>query len=124
MATFGYYGWNPKQMERINARRMERGREPLINLSNIQTEEDYNAAQKLSAVSGKKKKSMLMDDEENRPSMLEESKKRTEEFRGKFKPKGSMAAEYGVKSRAPGVIKKGVEGGVGTSLQESFNRLA
>ena len=89
MAKIGSYGWTPKQMERINARRMERGREPLINLRNIQTEEDYKSAQNLIARSNEKRKPVVMQDEEEK-SLKQRTAERTEDFKSKFKPSDSM----------------------------------
>ena len=89
MAKIGSYGWTPKQMERINARRMERGREPLINLRNIETEEDYKAAQNLIARSNEKRKPVVMQDEEEK-SLKQRASERAEAFKSKFKPSDSF----------------------------------
>lgn len=103
-------------MERINARRMEMGREPLVNLRNIKTEGDIQKAQNMVASSKETRKPVKPVnselDEENQSSMLEEAKRRTEAFRAKFKPQGSMAAEYGVKSSLPSALKNGFSKGV------------
>ena len=61
-------------MERINARRMERGREPLINVKNIKTEEDYMAAQNLVASSKEKRKPATPAFPSERPSALDQYK--------------------------------------------------
>jgi len=110
-------------MERINARRMERGQEPLVNLRNIKTEEDLQKAQNMLASSKDKRKPVTMQAETKRPSMKDEAEERTKKFREKFKSKGSMAAEYGVKSKLPSVMKNGVKGGVGV-MQNSLDRLS
>ena len=123
MAKVGNYYWSPRQMERINARRAARGREPLVNLRNIKTEEDLKKAENLVASSKDKRKPVTMQDKTARLSMGEEAEERTRKFREKFKPKGSMAAEYGVKSRFPSVMKNGVKGGVGV-MQNSLDRLS
>jgi len=123
MARIGQYGWSPRQMERINARRMERGQEPLVNLRNIKTEEDLQKAQNMLASSKDKRKPVTMQAETKRPSMKDEAEERTKKFREKFKSKGSMAAEYGVKSKLPSVMKNGVKGGVGV-MQNSLDRLS
>jgi hypothetical protein len=116
MAKIGQYNWSPRQMERINARREARGRESLVNLKNIKTEEDLQKAQNLVASSKDTRKPVKPVnpelDEENKSSMLEEAKRRTEAFRAKFKPEGSMAAEYGVKSSLPSALKNGFSKGV------------
>jgi len=39
MAKKGSYGWSPRQMERINARRANRGQEKLINVNNYEEED-------------------------------------------------------------------------------------
>ena len=131
-------------MEQINARRMERGREPLINVKNIKTEEDYRAAQNLVASSKENRKpvamqvdkEMSMEDEAKertrelkdkfKPagSMKLEAEERTRKFKEKFKPAGSMAAEYGVKNKMPSVIKSGLNKGVATPvLKGSMDRV-
>lgn len=111
-------------MERINARRMERGRNPLVNLKNIRTEEDYESAKNLISKPSPAASPINPDVEDNgKISMIKEAEDRTKKFREKFKPKGSMAAEYGVKSRLPSVMKNGVKGGVGV-MQSSLNRLS
>jgi len=74
MARIGSYNWSPRQMERINARRMERGREPLINVKNIKTEEDYMAAQNLVASSKEKRKPSTPAFPSERPSALDQYK--------------------------------------------------
>ncbi len=107
-------------MERINARREARGRESLVNLKNIKTEEDLRKAQNMVASTNDTRKPVKPVnpelDEENQSSMLEEAKKRTEAFRAKFKPEGSMAAEYGVKSSFPTPISKGLRETAGKPL--------
>jgi len=123
MARIGQYGWSPRQMERINARRMERGQEPLVNLRNIKTEEDIQNAQNMLASSKEKRKPVTMQDTMGKISMEKEAEERTRKFREKFKSKGSMAAEYGVKSRFPSVMKNGVKGGIGV-MQNSLDRLS
>ena len=110
-------------MERINARRMERGQEPLVNLRNIKTEEDIQKAQNMLASSKDKRKPVTMQDTMGKISMGKEAEERTRKFREKFKPAGSMAAEYGVKSRFPSVMKNGVKGGIGV-MQNSLDRLS
>lgn len=107
MARIGQYGWSPRQMERINARRMERGKEPLVNLRNIKTEEDIQKAQNMLASSKDKRKPVTMQDTMGKLSMGKEAEERTRRFREKFKPAGSMAAEYGYKSSFPTPISKG-----------------
>lgn len=112
-------------MERINARRMERGRDPLVNLRNIKTEEDYRSAQNLIANSSEKRKpATIQTDEEGIESlsMKKEAEDRTKKFREKFGPAGSMGIERGVKSSFPSLLKRGVQGGIGTSMQNSFNQ--
>jgi hypothetical protein len=120
MAKIGQYNWSPRQMERINARREARGRESLVNLKNIKTEEDLQKAQNLVASSKDTRKPVKPVnpelDEENQSSMLEEAKRRTEAFRAKFKPEGSMAAEYGYKSSFPTPISKGLRETAGKPL--------
>ncbi len=123
MAKIGSYGWSPKQMERINARRAARGREQLINLRNIETEEDLQKAQNLVASSKDTRKPVTMQAKVGATDMRKEAEERTKKFREKFKPKGSMAAEYGVKSRFPSAMKNGVKGGVGV-MQNSLDRLS
>lgn len=125
MARIGQYGWNPRQMDRINARRMERGQEPLVNLRNIKTEQDYTNAQNLIASSKEKRNPVTMQDNQNsieKLSMEKEAEERTKKFREKFGPAGSMGIERGVKSSFPSILKKGVQGGIGTSLQDSLYR--
>lgn len=39
MAKKGSYGWSPRQMEKINARRSNRGQEKLINVNNYEEED-------------------------------------------------------------------------------------
>lgn len=119
MARIGQYGWNPRQMERINARRMERGQEPLVNLRNIKTEQDYTNAQNLIASSKEKRNPVTMQDNQNsieKLSMEKEAEERTKKFREKFGPAGSMAAEYGVKSSFPTPISKGLREAAGKPL--------
>ena len=92
MARIGSYNWSPRQMERINARRMERNREPLVNVKNIKTEEDYRAAQNLVASSKDNRKPATPAFPSERPSALDnqpssmESRRAIagEEFRKKF----------------------------------------
>lgn len=136
MAKIGSYGWSPRQMERINARRMERGRDPLINVRNIKTEEDYRAAQNLVASSKDNRKPVAMQADKEM-SMQEEAQERTRKFKEKFKPAGSMkleaeertrkskekfkpagsmAAEYGYKSSFPTPISKGLREAAGKPL--------
>lgn len=112
-------------MERINTRRMERGQEPLVNLRNIKTEQDYTNAQNLIASSKEKRNPVTMQDNQNsieKLSMEKEAEERTKKFREKFSPVGSMGIERGVKSSFPSILKKGVQGGIGTSLQDSLYR--
>jgi hypothetical protein len=123
MARIGQYNWSPRQMERINARRAERGRESLVNLKNIKTEEDLQKAQNLVASSKDTRKPVTMQAKAGATDMGKEAEERTRKFREKFKPKGSMAAEYGVKSRFPSAMKNGVKGGVGV-MQNSLDRLS
>lgn len=117
MARIGQYNWSPRQMERINARRMERGRNPLVNLKNIRTEEDYESAKNLISKPSPAASPINPDVEDNgKISMIKEAEDRTKKFREKFKPKGSMAAEYGVKSRFPTPISKGLRETAGKPL--------
>ena len=116
MARIGQYGWSPRQMERINARRMERGQEPLVNLRNIKTEEDIQKAQNMLASSKDKRKPVTMQDTMGKISMGKEAEERTRKFREKFKPTGSMAAEYGYKSSFPTPISKGLREAAGKPL--------
>ena len=74
MARIGSYNWSPRQMERINARRMERNREPLVNVKNIKTEEDYRAAQNLVASSKDNRKPATPAFPSERPSALDQYK--------------------------------------------------
>lgn len=110
-------------MERINARRAARGREQLVNLRNIKTEEDLQKAQNMLASAKDTRKPVTMQAKVGTADMGKEAEDRTKKFREKFKPKGSMAAEYGVKSRFPSAMKNGVKGGVGV-MQNSFDRLS
>jgi hypothetical protein len=116
MAKIGSYGWSPKQMERINARRAARGREQLINLRNIETEEDLQKAQNLVASSKDTRKPVTMQAKAGATDMGKEAEERTKKFREKFKPKGSMAAEYGYKSSFPTPISKGLREAAGKPL--------
>lgn len=116
MARIGQYGWSPRQMERINARRMERGQEPLVNLRNIKTEEDIQKAQNMLASSKDKRNPVTMQDTMGKLSMGKEAEERTRKFREKFKPAGSMAAEYGYKSSFPTPISKGLRETAGKPL--------
>lgn len=112
-------------MERINARREARGRESLVNLKNIKTEEDLQKAQNLVASSNESRKPATIQTDENgieSISMKKEAEDRTKKFREKFGPAGSMRIERGVKSSFPSILKKGVQGGIGTSLQDSLYR--
>jgi hypothetical protein len=119
MAKIGSYGWSPRQMERINARRAERGKEQLVNIRNPITEEQYNMVLK-----GKSQPASKLEDDEEEPemSLKERSEERTKKFMEKFTPKGSMGIERGVKGRSSGIMKKGIRGGVGTSMQDSYNQ--
>lgn len=89
MAKIGSYGWTPKQMERINARRIDRGEQPLVNLRNIETEEDYETAQNLIARSNEKRKPVVMQDEEEK-SLKQRASERAEAFKSKFQPSDSL----------------------------------
>ena len=119
MAKIGSYGWSPRQMERINARRAARGKEQLINIRNPITEEQYNMVLK-----GKSQPAKKMEAEEEEPemSLKKRAEERTKKFMEKFTPKGSMGIERGVKGSSSGVMKKGIRGGVGTSMQDSYNQ--
>jgi hypothetical protein len=125
MAKVGSYGWSPEQMARINARRSAAGQEKLVNLNNPITEEDFNSIVRNASKRAEAKTTSpsTEEDEDENLSMKKESEDRTKKFREKFKPAGSMATEYGVKSRMPSVIKGGVKGGVGV-MQDSLNRLS
>jgi hypothetical protein len=116
MAKIGQYNWSPRQMERINARREARGRESLVNLKNIKTEEDLQKAQNLVASSKDTRKPVTMQTKVGATDMGKEAEERTRKFREKFKPKGSMAAEYGVKSSFPTPISKGLRETAGKPL--------
>jgi len=116
MAKIGQYNWSPRQMERINARREARGRESLVNLKNIKTEEDLQKAQNLVASSKDTRKPVTMQAKAGATDMGKEAEERTRKFREKFKPAGSMAAEYGYKSSFPTPISKGLREAAGKPL--------
>lgn len=126
MARERIYGWSPEQLARINARREASGQEAYIdkrfsdpNYANryIGQSESYAPRMQKSISPAAK------DEEKDKLSMGTGAEDRTKKFREKFKPKGSMAAEYGVKSRLPSVTKNGVKGGVGV-MQNSLDRLS
>lgn len=125
MARERTYGWTPEQMARINALREARGQNPYID-KNMGREDYsrryiYEAESRSAGKRGTASGDQVKDEEEM--SLADKQAERTKKFREKFAPKGSMAAEYGVKSRMPSVMKGGVRGGVGTSLQDSFDRI-
>lgn len=126
MAKAGSYGWTPEQLARINARREVSGKQPYIDKR--MQEQDYAMKYlgETDMYSKRKKPSgqASPDENEEEMSLAERQAKRTNEFREQFSPKGSMAVEYGVKSKAPSLIKSGIKGGVGTSMmQDSYNRI-
>jgi hypothetical protein len=115
MAKYGNYGWSPRQMERINERRAKRGQEELRNRRYEGEPEEERQSPSVRPMPSPIGKEEDID-------MKGEAEERTRKFREKFKPKGSMGIERGVKSNFPSVIKKGIRGGVGTSMQDSFNQ--
>lgn len=132
MARIGSYNWSPRQMERINARRMERGREPLVNVKNIKTEEDYRAAQNFVASSKDNRKPATPAFPSERPSALDQYKGQ-KSLSERMAEKGSLKSDIQDKNRASQVARavesedekrkrKGNKGISTPSLQSSFNR--
>jgi hypothetical protein len=119
MAKEGKYGWSPRQMERINARRAARGQEQLVNLNNPY-KEDQEDARKIPAYPSQ------------RPSALDQYKGQ-KSLRERMAEKGSLKSEIQDKNRASQVgravksedekrKRKGGKGISTPSLQSSFNR--
>ena len=120
MAREGYYGWSPRQMERINARRAARGREQLVNRNNPYQDNDEQAIQRKPAFPSE------------RPSALDQYKGQ-KGLRERMAEKGSLKSEIQDKNRASQVgravesedekrKRKGSKGISTPSLQSSFNR--
>ena len=128
MARERTYGWSPEQLARINARREARGQEAYIDKRF--SDKDYakryiGQSESYAAKMGKGISPIAMQDNQNgieKLSMEKEAEERTKKFREKFGPAGSMGIERGVKSSFPSILKKGVQGGIGTSLQDSLYR--
>ena len=109
MAKYGNYGWSPRQMERINERRAKRGQEELRNRRYEDEPEEERQRPSVRPTLSPTEYS------EESPSMAAEAFQRTGEFRKKFKPAGSMAAQYGYKSSFP--VKKD------SSINSAYKRL-
>jgi hypothetical protein len=125
-------------MERINDRRAARGQEQLVNSNNDEEEyyedqpETKPKAQRGPAFPSKRPSTLdaykgqksLGERMAERGSMKDEAKARTEEFRKKFKPEGSMGIEKSVGSEAE-KLKRNRGMGISTPsyLQGSYNRI-
>ena len=125
MAKYGNYGWSPRQMERINERRAKRGQEELRNRRYEDEPEEERQRPSVRptpspATSPSPSPALSpaptpVEYSEESPSMAAEAFQRTGEFRKKFKPAGSMAAQYGYKSSFP--VKKD------SSINSAYKRL-
>jgi len=99
------YGWSPRQLARVNARREARGRDVLVDRK--LNEPDY--AQKYlneeeSYAAKKQARESVGQEDEDEGSLAERQADRTRRFKERFGEKGSMAARYGYKSSFP--VKK------------------
>ena len=123
MAREGYYGWSPRQMERINARRAAKGREQLVNRNNPQEDESSQEqaiqrkpafpSQRPSALDQYKGQKGLRERMAGRPSAL-----------GEYKDKNkSLQVARAVESEDEKRKRKGGMGISTPSLQGSYNRL-
>ena len=120
MGKEGNYGWSPRQMERINARRAARGQEQLVNLNNPYKDNDEQKTKRKPAFPSE------------RPSALDQYKGQ-KSLRERMAEKGSLKSEIQDKNRASQVgravksedekrKRKGGKGISTPSLQSSFNR--
>jgi hypothetical protein len=137
------YGWSPEQMARINARREARGADLYIDedmgdgdyMERYESESGKygaKATQRKPAFPSKRPSTLdayngqksPRDKMAERGSMKDEAKARTEEFRKKFKPEGSMGIEKSVGSEAE-KLKRNRGMGISTPsyLQGSYNRI-
>jgi hypothetical protein len=123
MAKEGNYGWSPRQMERINARRAARGQEQLVNSRNPQYQEESEDQPKT------QRKPAFPS---NRPSALDQYKGQ-KSLSERMAERGSMKSEIQDRNRASQVgravesenekrKRKGGKGISTPSLQSSFNR--
>lgn len=124
MARERNYGWSPEQLARINARREARGQDLYIDkkMGGVDYMDKYKSESEKYAAKATQSKPAFPSERPQKISLKDRAKARTEEFAKKFKPKGSMGIERGVKGVSSGVMKSGIRGGVGTSMQDSYNQ--
>ena len=91
MAREGRYGWTPRQMERINARRAARGQEQLRNVN-------YEGSHGGGRMNRKEQPPKPIQDDEEEVSLAERQAERTKAFREKFKPTPSLTPQTSLAS--------------------------
>jgi hypothetical protein len=130
MAKEGNYGWSPRQMERINARRAARGQEQLVNSNN--DEEEYYEDQpetkpktqrgpafpskRPSTLDAYKGQKSLGERMAERPSTLDAYKEKNKALQA------NRAVEGAVKEENEERKRKGGKGISTPTLQDSFSR--
>ena len=139
MKRAGNYGYSPKQLARINARRQAKGRDILVDKKfgdpdyeqeYLEEEEEYAEKKNKPAMptTNDGSRNMLLEGDERerakkfnerfRPSgsMKAEAEDRTKKYKESFAKEGSMAARYGYKSSFPTPISKGLRETAGKPL--------
>lgn len=129
MAKYGNYGWSPRQMERVNARRKEQGKEELVNVNNPPPVNNYGYEDEEQPMSksdyirqqyrNKLQERKAAEKEWSGMSGAERQAKRMSSFSERFPAPYSKSIKSKVSSQA-----KTLKPASGNSIASAFDRLS